>query len=476
MPPSAIIKRNGETVPFDRHRIAAAINRAQRAVGADDATLADELATVVVDHLDRIVEDGSPDIETVQDAVLYVLQESGNYDVALAYARYRDARERSRRERALEEGESPRPNLHVLRRDGRRRPWQAETLERMLRSQFDLPTKVAGDVRLEVEKVLSQSDLTELDAHLLLSLIDASLVKHGLADVARDRAALRIDRDFVRDILGDEDEGELAVSACGREVLHNLSLNETLPIEVRRLYMQGRLWVDGLDDCLRGSHFTAALDGCTNPWEILTRAYALAVEARRDWRRVSVILPPSILGTLERDEGAELIESIERLGMLADVNLYCDGRTPLLEQWPFQGKTVSLATYAQDFLILRRLQELGLHHLSGPTLMQGGYRRRVAVSLALNAQGLDDHFSQLDHLAMGLVAAARVRLEQLARPALAGANVRYAIYGLPPGSSSTEYLERQVVQEGLRCGIALARTSSLPEEACVHLGRLFGSD
>ena len=133
----------------------------------------------------------------------------------------------------------------------------------------------------------------------------------------------------------------------------------------------------------------------------------------------------------------------------------------------------SLATYAQDFLILRRLQELELEHLSGPTLMKGGYRRRVAVALALNAQGLDEQFSQLDHLAMGLVAAAKSRLEQLNRSNLAGADVRYAIYGLPPGCSSSEYLERQITQEGLRCGFALSRTSSLPAAACSHLSRLF---
>ena len=105
--------------------------------------------------------------------------------------------------------------------------------------------------------------------------------------------------------------------------------------------------------------------------------------------------------------------------------------------------------------------------------MKGGYRRRVGVALALNAQGLDEQFSQLDHIAMGLVAAARARLEQLTRTNLAGADVRYAIYGLPPGSKSSEYLERQITQEGLRCGFALSRTSSLPAAACEHLSRLF---
>ena len=96
------------------------------------------------------------------------------------------------------------------------------------------------------------------------------------------------------------------------------------------------------------------------------------------------------------------------------------------------------------------------------------------MELALNAQGLEEHYSQVDHLAMALVAAARVRQRQLGNdPELAGADIRYAIYGLAPASSSNEYLERQMVQEGLRNGVALARTSRLTAEACEHLARLF---
>ena len=124
-----------------------------------------------------------------------------------------------------------------------------------------------------------------------------------------------------------------------------------------------------------------------------------------------------------------------------------------------------------DFLLLRQLQGMGLPMLSGSHLMRGGYRRRVAVELALNAQGLDGEFSQMDALAMGLVAAARVRLAQLG-PVLAGGEIRFAIFGLTMHSTSNEYLERQVIQEGLRNGLSLQRNSNLPEEACAHLARL----
>ena len=35
------------------------------------------------------------------------------------------------------------------------------------------------------------------------------------------------------------------------------------------MYMNGRLWVDGLDDPLRGSHFTTAIDGQSQVWQVI---------------------------------------------------------------------------------------------------------------------------------------------------------------------------------------------------------------
>jgi hypothetical protein len=241
---------------------------------------------------------------------------------------------------------------------------------------------------------------------------------------------------------------------------------------VVRLYCRGRLWIDGLDDPRRGSQFTATIDGSSNPWQVLTNAYSIAAEASRRWRRVRLVLPPSILGHLERGAAA-LVQPIVALASLAHVYLYCDGRTPLLASWPFTGHRVSIATYNDDFLLLRQLQELRLPLLSGPHLMQGGYRGRTTVESAINAQGLDGEYSQMDAVAMALVAGVRVRLAQLGSSAVfAGGDLRFAIFGLPTNSASYEYLERQVVQEGLRNDLSLVRSSHLTEEACIHLGRL----
>jgi hypothetical protein len=205
---------------------------------------------------------------------------------------------------------------------------------------------------------------------------------------------------------------------------------------------------------------------------VITQAFSIAADAKRHWRRVSIVLPPSILGHLERG-ATTLVEHITALSHICFVYLYCDGRTPLLARWPFPGGRVSIATYNDDFLLLRQLQEMRLPLLSGPHLMQGNYRGRITVEAAINAQGLEGEYSQLDGLAMALVAALRLRLSQLGESAIfSGGDLRFAIFGLPSNSASIDYLERQITQEALRAGLTVNRSSHLSEEACIHLGRL----
>ncbi len=183
-----------------------------------------------------------------------------------------------------------------------------------------------------------------------------------------------------------------------------------------------------------------------------------------------VVLPPSILGHLER--GSTLLhEPIGAIARIAQVLLYCDGRTPLLERWPFADGQVGLAIYNDDFLLARQLAERGLPLLSGAQYARGGWVHRVAVEVALNAQGLEHEWSQLDLLAMGAAAAVRARLGRLPEGQRDG-DLRFAIYGLAAASPSADYLERQVIQDGQREGLTFTRAANLPAEACEHLGRL----
>ncbi len=471
-----ITKRDGRTEEFRPERIASAVHKSLCAVGEDDPELASELAQVVTEHLERTADRPQVELEEVQDAVVHVLQESGQYRAAIAFARYRDERERQRRVDRLAGATASAPNLLVLDAEGCFRRWDRAWIGALLQELYGLDERAAAKTVPAVEELLAGTAVDELPQSILLSIVDTALVRLGMHAVAARRSALRIDRLQIDRLLTEARSGALAVGDAGRAVLRQWSLTGQFPVQVVRHLASGRLWFDGLDDPRRGSQFTAVIDGPANPWQTLTAALALAQDARRDWRRVRIVLPPNLLGHLERG-ARQFLAPITALAELAQVFLACDGRTPLLADWPFPAaqarNPVSIAVAHDDFLVMRRLQELGLPLLSGPHLFEPGWRATVCVELAINAQGLDGEFSTLDGLAMALVSAAQLRLAQLGKP-LRDAEVRFALSGLPTLSSSVEYLERQITQEGLRAGIELKRSANLSEEACAHLGRMLG--
>ncbi len=469
MRPANVIKRDGSAVPFESARIAQAISRALAAVGTQDDGLSDELARVVEEHLGRTVERAAVGLEEVQDAVVHVLQESGNYEVAIAYARYRDARERARRERRARGERNVPLHLVVVEADGRQRPWNRDWLLERLVRRHALEGMQAADVLAAVEDQLAQSPATELTVALVDALIEASLVRLGLTSNAQHHGDVRVPRVELLQALA-SGHGSQALAAAGRAVFRQDAAVGSLPPAVARLWSRGRLWVDGLDDPLRGSQSTVVIEQAGNPWQVISHAAAVAINGSGDWRRVRIVLPPSILGHLERGS-VQLHEPMLALARCAQVLLYCDGRTPLLERWPFAGSQIGLATYNDDFLLARQLTERGLPLLSGAHYARGGWQHRVSVEVALNAQGLEHEWSQLDLLAMGAATAATVRLARLPE-GLRGGDLRFAIYGLAAASPSADYLERQVVQEGQRQGMVFSRAANLPAEACEHLGRL----
>ncbi len=464
-------RRDGSFVDFDRERITRAIAAAQRAVDAADDDLSEELTEAVCEYL-RVHGIEPLDIEDIQDAVVLVLQGSTNYGLAQAYIRYRDQRERERRSRrARNEEETERINLHVLTSKGARRPWQRSRLERFLVRDFTLSQKHAAEIACRVETMLAETNIDEISVALLMSLVDTALVAAGCHAEAERQAPLRVSKTVVRALVHGEETLGNPLLLGGRSLFRQWSFQSGYGRDVLRLFARGRIWLDGLEDPLRGSQYTLTMDGRDDSWRLIAEAFATVSAMRRYWQRVELILPPLILGSLERGD-EELARTIDTLALDAQCYLYCDGRTPLLDAWPLVNKQVGIATYADDFLLQGRLQELGLSMLSGPHLMQPGYRRRIAVRLAINAQGLDEDHSKMDLLAMAIVSAAKTRQQQLAvNHEAAGAEVRYVVFGLPPNSRPMEYLERQVTQEGLRAGVPIARSTSLPQGACEHFGK-----
>jgi ribonucleoside-diphosphate reductase alpha chain len=109
-PLAAVVKRDGRTVPYDRSRIAHAIEMAFRAEAkvpypdAFDAKYVDDIEAVA-DAVELLLATRPHDvalaIETIQDEVERTLMDQGHYAVARRYILYRQARAERRRGRRL---------------------------------------------------------------------------------------------------------------------------------------------------------------------------------------------------------------------------------------------------------------------------------------------------------------------------------------------------------------------------------------
>jgi len=86
-------KRDGRTQPFEKSKIAGAIQKAFNAVGQADGAVANELADQVVACLERDLPGRTPRVEDIQDVVERVLMDRGSPEAAKEYILYR--RERS---------------------------------------------------------------------------------------------------------------------------------------------------------------------------------------------------------------------------------------------------------------------------------------------------------------------------------------------------------------------------------------------
>ncbi|MFW6107490.1 MAG: adenosylcobalamin-dependent ribonucleoside-diphosphate reductase [bacterium] len=94
--PDQVVKRDGRAESFDPRKITAAIVKAQRAIGEDDAAFAQHCTDRVVERLGE-----RPDVEAIQDVVERVLIAEGRADLAKAYILYRQRRADVRRAKRL---------------------------------------------------------------------------------------------------------------------------------------------------------------------------------------------------------------------------------------------------------------------------------------------------------------------------------------------------------------------------------------
>lgn len=93
---TAIVKRDGRSVPFNLEKIANAIAKALHAVGEQDGGESLVVASEVVRRLEEEERTRPPHVEEIQDVVERVLMDSGHGEAAKAYILYRAERSRAR--------------------------------------------------------------------------------------------------------------------------------------------------------------------------------------------------------------------------------------------------------------------------------------------------------------------------------------------------------------------------------------------
>ncbi|HMP73629.1 MAG TPA: ATP cone domain-containing protein [Kiritimatiellia bacterium] len=92
-----IVKRDGNTVPYNRDRITTAIFKAAASVGGTNRAIAEDLALQVENALLKTFTTGDiPSVEDVQDLVEATLIENGHVKTARAYIIYRHERSQQR--------------------------------------------------------------------------------------------------------------------------------------------------------------------------------------------------------------------------------------------------------------------------------------------------------------------------------------------------------------------------------------------
>jgi uridine kinase len=106
-PPTHVVKRTGEAVPWNREKITVAIYKAAAAIGGHDRALSERLAEQVERALETTYStDLPPTVEDVQDIAERVLIKNGHARTAKAYIVYRHERARMRRRRQQSEVEN----------------------------------------------------------------------------------------------------------------------------------------------------------------------------------------------------------------------------------------------------------------------------------------------------------------------------------------------------------------------------------
>jgi ribonucleoside-triphosphate reductase (formate) len=279
-----IRKRDGREEVFDKRKIAGAIAKAAETVGSMEEDLALSLAAAVSIYLSKRLQDQSPTVDQVHDAVERVLIHMGEAETALAYARYRDRRDRIRRLRRGDMGQlvgelaearhardaaggHPDSLLSVRTSADGLSQWDSGRIVAALEREARLDRSAAEVIAAEVEQQIRDAKITTLTTSLVREMVDAKLIEHGLLE-CRDRHrrlgvplydAERIIRGLSPETLA---QGPVATDRIlARAVKKEYALSQVFSGEVSEAHLRGEFHIHHLEAVDRLFSTEASLEG-----------------------------------------------------------------------------------------------------------------------------------------------------------------------------------------------------------------------
>ena len=126
-----IKKRNGNTVPFEKTKVASAMKKAfaSQAISIADDKLT-QLADLAVTHVHIKFQDTVPTVENIQDIVEMVIMQAGYFTVAKAYIIYRYEHTKERQEEVQELIEEN--ALYVTKKSGKKEKFSVDKIRACL--------------------------------------------------------------------------------------------------------------------------------------------------------------------------------------------------------------------------------------------------------------------------------------------------------------------------------------------------------
>lgn len=278
--PRWIEKRDGRQVAFDSGRVAAAVRRAQEAVGEDDPPFAQEVADVVALTLGsrlqtpQVLVHGElpaiPGVEQVQDLVEEVLVQMGRPRLAKAYILYRDRRARARAALTIHERPDRSGRAPWVRDGAGTSPWNSARIVAALMEEADLPRELAEEVAERVEGRVVDAGLRRLSTSLIREIVDNELMAMGLETALHRQEPVGLPRHDLRVLLSRRTQELAAGSSPEAGFTPRLDLETAVAGSVLERWALD----DVLDERTADLHKAGSLDvvDLSRPHRVLTRA------------------------------------------------------------------------------------------------------------------------------------------------------------------------------------------------------------